>query len=179
MNVLPYWGFTNISNHRNIYGRPSDLALGICAPLFEVLSLPLRVFKSRFSASVLQGVTLWHCDLLHPSYSVLYASLDYCWSTFRYSMMTFEPSRWGKRAVRKCRAPINQWPGAIWHQNEGLTWIAPTAGHSPENIFCIHSHFVATWPIYEYKVTGLDFMDGWWGEHRRRIGCGLKWLAYF
>lgn len=53
----------NISSHREAFICPGDLALGICAPLFEVLSLAPRVlaFKSRVSVSVLQSVTLQHC----------------------------------------------------------------------------------------------------------------------
>jgi len=72
-----------MSSHRKVFSRPRDLALGICAPLFEVLSLALRLFKSRVSVSVLQSVTLWHCEVLQHSCMVLHASLSQWWSTFR------------------------------------------------------------------------------------------------
>jgi len=67
MNVPPYWGSTNISNHRNVFCSPGDLALEICRPLFEMLSFALRLFKSRVSVSVLQSVTLWHGELLYTT----------------------------------------------------------------------------------------------------------------
>ena len=67
MNVPPYWGSTNIGNHRNVFSCPGDLAIGICALLFEVLSLALRVLKSSVSVSVLRSVTLRRCYLLYTT----------------------------------------------------------------------------------------------------------------